>query len=169
MRSRDSGLPLDTRNTMGSLGNVFESLLAREGPSSALFENSQNLASSSCGLRYGTTGYIVKHERGVRQEPESSTIPTPRFNQGVATMNPMSHIGGTFSLNGMMDYTRFLTSEMHIGKFSDSLKTEVCSKSAVPHITMHWIKEVEIAKGTDDLVTSQSITRANRFPRLRYA
>ena len=37
--SRDSGLPLDTRNTMGTSGNVFESLPARDGPSSGLFEN----------------------------------------------------------------------------------------------------------------------------------
>ena len=36
MLSRDSGLPLDTRNSMGTSRNVFESLLAGEGPSSAL-------------------------------------------------------------------------------------------------------------------------------------
>ena len=36
MLSLDPGLPLDTRNSMGISGNVFESLLAREGPSSAL-------------------------------------------------------------------------------------------------------------------------------------
>ena len=29
---RDSGLPHDTRNIMGTSGNVFESLLAPEGP-----------------------------------------------------------------------------------------------------------------------------------------
>ena len=47
VRSRDSGLPRDTRNIMGTSGNVFKSLLAREGPSSFIFENSKNLASSS--------------------------------------------------------------------------------------------------------------------------
>ena len=55
---------------------------------------------------------------------------------------------------------------MLLGKFPDSLefqswkvnfKTEVCAKSAFPHITMHWIKEVEIAKSTDELMTSRSI------------
>ena len=56
LRSRDSGLPLDTRNVMGTRGNVFESLPAREGPPSALFENSRNLASSSRGLRLDITG-----------------------------------------------------------------------------------------------------------------
>ena len=51
--SQRSGLLLDTRNSIGTSGNVCESLPAREGPSSALFENSQNLASSSCGLGSG--------------------------------------------------------------------------------------------------------------------
>ena len=40
----------------------FESQPAREGPSSALFENSRNLASSSSGLGPGTTENIVEHE-----------------------------------------------------------------------------------------------------------
>ena len=42
MLRRDSGLPLDTRNTVGTSGNVFESLPAGERPSSAPFENSWN-------------------------------------------------------------------------------------------------------------------------------
>ena len=37
----------------------------------------------------------MEHGRGVRQEPQSSTIPTPRLNQGVATLNPFGHTGGT--------------------------------------------------------------------------
>ena len=45
-------------------------------------------ASSSCGLGLGTTGNIMEHGRGVRREPQSSSIPTPRFNQGIATLNP---------------------------------------------------------------------------------
>ena len=31
----------------------------------------------------------MEHGRGIRQEPQSSAIPTPRFNQGVATLNPL--------------------------------------------------------------------------------
>ena len=81
--SRDSGLPLDVRKTKGTSGNVFESLPAPEGPSSALFENLQNLASSSCGLGPGTTGNILEHGRGVRRESQSSSTSTPRFYHGV--------------------------------------------------------------------------------------
>ena len=33
-------------------------------------------------------------------------------------------------------------------------KTEVCSKTAGPHLSVHWIKEVEIAKSIDHLIKS---------------
>ena len=46
-----------------------------------------------------------------------------------------------------------------------NIKTEVCSKTADPHLTMHWIKEVVIAKSIDIAIDCG----AKRFPRLRYA
>ena len=52
----------------------------------------------------------------------SSTTPTPRFEQSVATLNPFSHTGRTFSFNVMMDLPGFQISEMHLGKFPDSLE-----------------------------------------------
>ena len=45
-----------------------------------------------------------------------------------------------------------------------NFRTEVCSKSADPHLTMYWIKEVEIAKSIGDLMISQSITRRRDSP-----
>ena len=65
-----------------------------------------------------------------------------------------------------MDYLRFPISEMHLGGISklESLKTEGCAKSAFPHITMHWIKEVEMAKSIDELMTSRSIFGRTDFP-----
>ena len=77
--SRDSGLPPKSRNTIGTSGNVFESLFAREGSSSAVFENSRNLAASSCGLRPETTGKAMVLEREVTREPQNSSITVPRF------------------------------------------------------------------------------------------
>ena len=56
--------------------------------------------------------------------------------------------------------------------FADSLefqswkvnfKTEVCAISVFPQITLHWIKEVEIAKSINDLLTSRSITGRRDF------
>ena len=43
-------------------------------------------------------------------------------------------------------------------------ETEVRSKSADPHLTVHWIKEVELAKSMNELVTSRSIVGRNDFP-----
>ena len=113
----------------------------------------------------------MEHGRGVRREPQNSSIPTARFNQGIATLNPSSHTGGTYS--HMMDYSRFPISEMHLGKFPDSLefqswkvnfKTEVWAKSSFSHIIMHWINGVEIAKSTNDLMTPRSITGPKDVP-----
>ena len=79
MISRDSSLPHDARNLMGTSGRVFENLLARDGPSSAFFVNPKNFALSSCGLRQRNTGNII----GVRREAVDSEIPTPRFAKGL--------------------------------------------------------------------------------------
>ena len=62
---------------------------------------------------------------------------------------------------------------MHLGKFPDSLefqswkvnfKTEVFANSVFPQTTIYWIKEVEVAKSMDDLMTSRSIMGRTDFP-----
>ena len=53
---------------------------------------------------------------------------------------------------------------MEFQSWKVNFKTEVCSKPADPHLTMHWIKEVEIAKSIDELLTSRSILGRNDFP-----
>ena len=72
-----------------------------------------------------------------------------------------------------MDYPRYSILEMHLGKFPDSMeflswkvnfKTEVCSKTADPYLTMQWIKEVETAKSIGELMTSRSIVGRKDFP-----
>ena len=73
----------------------------------------------------------------------------------------------------MMDYPRIPISEWNLGKFPDSMefqswkcnfRTEVCMRTADPQVTMLWIKEVEVAKSIDELVTSRSITGQHNFP-----
>ena len=39
----------------------------------------------------------------------------------------------------------------------------MCSESADVHLTVHWIKEVEIAKSIDELVTSRLILGRTDF------
>ena len=71
-----------------------------------------------------------------------------------------------------MDYPTLPISEMHLGKFPYSVefqswkvnfKNEVCTRTANPQITMHWIKEVEIAKLIDELMTSRSFVERTEF------
>ena len=69
---------------------------------------------------------------------------TASFNQGVANPEPV------------------ILEELCLTKVT-GLSEEVCSKTAVPHITMHWIKEVEMAKSMDDLVASRTITGLAEF------
>ena len=85
----------------------------------------------------------------------------------------LNHAGGTYSHSGMMDYPRLPISEMHLGKCPDStefqswkvnFKNEVCTREANPQITLHWMKEVEIAKSIDELMTSRSIVERFDFP-----
>ena len=139
---------------MCTSGNVFERLPAREGQTSTLFNNSKNSASSSQEVRVDIPG----------NTKANSSILVPRFQSGG---------GGTFSHSGMIDHTCFPISELHLGRFVDSaefhswkvnFKTEVCSKSAGPHLTMHWIKEVETAESINDLMTSRSIVERTDFP-----
>ena len=139
-------------------------------PPSALFENSKYLASSSRGLRPDIAGHTMEPERVMRREPQNSSTPVPRFQRGGGILN---HIGGTYSHGGIMDYTKFPISEMHLRKLPDSiefqswkvnLKTEVCSKSADPHIKMHWTKEVEMAKVNRRTCDIAIDYKAKRFP-----
>ena len=68
----------------------------------------------------------------------------------------------------MMDHPRIPFTEWNLGNFPDSMdfqswkinfRTEVCLRTDDPEVTMLWIKEVEIAKSIDELVTSRSNTR----------
>ena len=57
------------------------------------------------------------------------------------------------------------SSEMRLGKLSDqtevqswivNFRTEVCSRATNPMLALQWIKEIEVAKSLDDLITPKS-------------
>ena len=144
MPCSDSGLPHDTWNIVGTSGTVFERLPAREGRTSSLISKSKNLASSSQELRPDTT--TRRRESEMKRESLNTSTPSSHFQSSSGMLN---HTGGTYSHDGMLDYPRFPIAELHLGKFPDSLefqswkvnfKTEVCSKSADPRLTVPWIK-----------------------------
>ena len=109
-------------------------------------------------------------EKAVTREPQDFSKVVPGFQRGSGVFE---HTGGTFPHGVVLDYPRYLVWEMHLGKFPDSMeiqcwnfnfKTEVCSETADPYLTMQWIKEVEIAKCIDELMTSRSIVGRTDYP-----
>ena len=130
MISRDSCLPHDTRTFIGDQGYVF-GLLARGKPFSALFENSQNLASSSCRPKPIDTGQIVEQREGLREEPQDSRIPTPRFAKKFSTWNPLFHAERIYSEKCMMENLGNQIS-VDFQCWKVNFKTEVCSNTRCP-------------------------------------
>ena len=163
----DSGLPQNTQNCAGIMGNVFERPPAQVGLSSIIFHNSKNLASSSQVLRPD-----ISETAWREMKRESLTTPTqsPQFQSRSGILDRAS---GTYSHVGMMAYSRFSNLGNASRKFSrlygiSKLESQlqdwkVCSKSADPHLTMHWIQEVEVAKSIDEFVTSRSFTGQPNF------
>ena len=103
MPCRGSGLPHDTRNIVGSSGDVFERLPAREGRTSTFFNNSKNLASSQ-ELRPDTAGNTQRPGSDMRRELQNSSILVPCFQSGGGLLNKT---GGTYSRSGVIHYRRF--------------------------------------------------------------
>ena len=52
---------------------------------------------------------------------------------------------------------------MEFQSWKINFRTGVCPRTADLQVTMLWIKEVEIAKSIDELVTTQSITGQPNF------
>ena len=143
----DSGLPRDTlKKGKGVIGNVFERPPAQEGRSFHIVQPFKEFGI----LLLKNWDLILQElkkrpESETRREPLNTSIPSPHFQSGGGMLN---HTGGTYSHNGMMDYPRFPISELLLGKFLPTLwnfkiwkvnfKTEVCSKTAHLHLTMHW-------------------------------
>ena len=141
-----------------------------EGLSSTIFNNSKNSASFFQGLRPGTAETARKRDSEMKRESLNTSVLSPHFQSKSGMLN---HTGGTYSHGGIMVYTRFHITEWNLGKFLDSMefqswrvnfRTKIFSKTAAPHLTMPWIKEVEIAKSINDLVTSRSIMVQRNFP-----
>ena len=104
----------------------------------------------------------------MRREPQNSSIPVPHAVQSGGGI--LNHTGGTYSHGGLITrdfqfrnciWESYKTMELQSWKVN--FKTEVCSKSADPRITIRWIKEDETAKSIDDLMTSHSITGRRYF------
>ena len=154
MTSRGFCLQPAARNSLvGTAGHVFEDLPAPDEPSSALFGNSKNLASSSCRLKPFDTGKIAEQERYLVW-PGSLRPGILNIMQEELILNIVS-----WSCRGIKSRNCIPIKSLTHRASSVArriFKTEVCSCSGCPTVAMLWIKEVEVAKSVDKLMTSQS-------------
>ena len=134
------------------------------------------MASSSQELRPDTTGNTKCPESEMRREPQNSSLPVPRFQSGgrlcdtilVELILPVVWLIIRDSRFWNCIWENFLALlNFKAGKSTSRLK--YAQKTADPHLTMHWIKEVEIAKSIDELNDIAIDCGTKRFPRLRYA
>ena len=87
---RTDELSMHQAGDPNTVSQLLTQIRAREGPSQALFENSENLTSSSRGMRPEFSGETIVPETEVRREPQSSSLTVPRFQSGggVLTIRP---------------------------------------------------------------------------------
>ena len=104
----DSGLPRNTQNCTGILGNVIERPPVQEGLSATILNNSKNLASSSQGLR---PDVAETARREMKRESLNTSIQSPHFQSRSGMLN---HTGGTYSHGCMMDYPRIPVTEWNL-------------------------------------------------------
>ena len=145
-------------------GNVFEDPLAQENPTSSM---NRNVRTGKC-LEKKLTSHSM------------TTIPIPCFQRRARCKSHESanchflmtgnDASGTYSQYGMMNYAGY---QIPVGKFPVStlfqswkvnFRTEVCSKAKDPRLAMQRIKEIEIAKSVDDLITTRSTLGRSDFP-----
>ena len=106
----------------------------------------------------------MRHGEGLRREPHSSTIPTPRFSRKLDAWNlrvvleelvlkfVSSKRRGTLSRNCISEnfQTQVICNVDDFQCWSVSFKTEVCVSTSTLELTMSCINEMEMAGSKDD-------------------
>ena len=100
----DCGLPRNSQNGTGIMGNVLERPPVHEGQP-ATIHNSKNLASCSQELEPGTIETARKRECEMERESLRTSIPSLHFHSGSGMLK---HTDGTYPHSGIMHYLRIL-------------------------------------------------------------
>ena len=167
--NREPRTPRIARADVSISGDASDCQPARCDPDE-LHNNSNNVATSSVNLRREGI------EKRGNEEPLQS-IPQLCFQvkartyglDGRSCLTSMTNHAAGIGTCTQSDMTipSYPSSPMHLGKFPEltefeswnvSFQIEVCSKAKNPMLALQWIKEIEVAKSLDDLITPKSIT-----------
>ena len=107
-----------------------------------------------------------RYEKGIIDYADSITsLPKEGWNFGSYWWNLFSRfydgLFGVFLLRSRI--LENVQTFLELQSWKVNLKTEVCLRTAEPQVTVLWIKEGEVAKSIDELVTSRSITGQHNF------
>ena len=158
MTSRDSCLQPEEWNSLGTPGNDLESPQARDGPFSAPFENSKKFG--IVFLRIETMWYRQNYGTGRRSGTRAAEFHKTNSSFSSGSRPVISH-WRNFFLEMVWWKIRDIQSRNCISDNSQTQRNFSAERSIStpkyvqnhqnPTITMSWIKEVQIAKSTDDL------------------
>ena len=160
--SRDSFLQPDTRNSLGTNRTRFLKIyLLQVNHHQHSFANTKNLASASCGSVPVDTGRIAGRagvlERTLRIlqyrrsfQPGSFSLSCRRSLSSILYDRGAEESNFRIAFDKFADTSDFQCVGRQISRF------EVCSCTGYLTHAMLWIKDVEVDKSVDDLVTSQS-------------
>ena len=176
MRSRDSCLQPEARDSFGISRNVFEDLPAPSEPPAVFFGCSRSHAPAPCEHVSLKTGRLADQANEFIGEEYSEFCNThTEICKEVFNLEPSLSCRSSsavwhgwtaeeWGLGKRMSINSLTPSTTQCGTTSD--KTDVCFCSNFPTDTMLSIKDVEIVESVDDLETSQSIG-GHRFPNLK--
>ena len=97
----------------------FKIHLHRMNPATVCFGNARSLADTHYEPMSLHTGRLAARSEGPERNTQNFAIPTPRFAWKFSTWNPLSHAGGAYPQNCMVELPRNQVSEMHFDTFSN--------------------------------------------------
>ena len=138
----------------------LKDLFAPDGPSSALFGTLKNVASASCEEEFrNELVYWKENTRIVRYRhhvlPRSVRLGIFLLMQNEFILKILWLSCRGFRFRNCISENSLTLRAFQCWK--TNFKTEICSCSGCLILEMLWIKETEVAKSVDDLMTSQSI------------
>ena len=165
----ESGLPRNTQNCTGIMGNVFWTTTCSRRTTLYSLQQFKEFGIFVSGFETWNYRNSKETQRNERESLNSPT-PSPHFQVDVECWIILLELILTvvwwiirefLRRNGIFE--NFLTLWI-VQSWKINFRTEVCLRTADPQITMLWIKEFEIPKSIDELVTSRSITGQHNFP-----
>ena len=103
----------------------------------------------------------MRHGEGLRREPQSSTIPTPRLTRNYETWKSVYRPGGTYSEHCMMVAPKHTISELHFGNSQTLVTFNIGVSISRPSVCEYTVPSIHIVvdqRSEDGWIHRRSLT-----------